>query len=213
MNSSDMFGNIIFPFSAPFAVPDPFAGCLFSQPAFSFPVPVPLWSPPISSCHKVAPSIVKPPGKKVCEHGKQRHICRQCGGKSICEHGVQKQQCTTCGGKSVCVHHRVRSQCVDCGGASICLHGKRKSRCRDCGGSAICNHGRIKYGCKECKGSKICLHNKFKTSCSACLKLRDQNAAKILSKARSGDSDTDTDDEGILLLADRSGSSVVHKKN
>ena len=50
---------------------------------------------------------------------------------SICEHGRQRSQCKECGGASICEHGRRRSQCKECGGASICEHGRRRSRCKE----------------------------------------------------------------------------------
>ena len=48
----------------------------------------------------------------VCEHGKQKHQCKECGGSSICEHG------------------RMKTTCKECGGSSICEHGRRKTTCK-----------------------------------------------------------------------------------
>ena len=39
----------------------------------------------------------------ICEHGRQRHLCKECGGSQICD-------CKECGG-----------------GASICEHGRHRS--------------------------------------------------------------------------------------
>ena len=69
----------------------------------------------------------------LCEHGRRRSVCKECGGSQICEHG------------------RVRSKCKECGGASICEHGRQRPQCKECGGSQICEHGRIKRRCKDCK--------------------------------------------------------------
>ena len=107
---------------------------------------------PSAASAAVKPSIKKKYKKrKICCHGKQAHICKDCGGKDICNHGVQKNQCKRCGGKGICEHGRVRWQCPDCGGASMCVHRKRKARCIDCGGNAICIHRKVKYNCRECK--------------------------------------------------------------
>ena len=34
----------------------------------------------------------------ICEHGRQRSRCKECGGSSICEHGRQRRKCKECGG-------------------------------------------------------------------------------------------------------------------
>ena len=70
--------------------------------------------------------------KNKCEHGKQRHQCKECGGSSICEHGKRRNQCKECGGSSICEHNRRKQICQDCGGASICSHKKDRSRCVVC---------------------------------------------------------------------------------
>jgi len=57
---------------------------------------------------------------KKCEHGRQKHTCKECGGASICEHGRRKSQCKECGGASICEHGRRKSQCKECGGSSLC---------------------------------------------------------------------------------------------
>ena len=72
-----------------------------------------------------------------CEHGRQRHRCKECGGSQICEHGRRRSRCKECGGSEICEHGRMRSQCKECGGGSICEHGRRRSRCKECGGSGI----------------------------------------------------------------------------
>ena len=56
----------------------------------------------------------------------------------MCEHGRQKSSCKECGGSSICEHGRQKSKCKECSGASICQHGKYKSHCKICGGSALC---------------------------------------------------------------------------
>ena len=50
--------------------------------------------------------------------------------KRMCAHGRQKSVCRECGGNGICVHNRRRSRCPDCGGGSLCKHGKRDGRCR-----------------------------------------------------------------------------------
>ena len=71
--------------------------------------------------------------------------------KYLCEHGKYKYQCKECGGGSqICPHNRLKYQCKECGGSQICPHGKRKSQCKECEGSQICLHNRLKRACKKC---------------------------------------------------------------
>ena len=70
--------------------------------------------------------------------------------KYLCEHGKYKYQCRECGGSQICPHNRLKYQCKECGGSQICPHGKRKSLCKECEGSQICPHKRIKRTCKKC---------------------------------------------------------------
>ena len=88
--------------------------------------------------------------------------------KYLCEHGKYKYQCKECGGSQICPHNRLKYQCKECGGSQICPHGKRKSRCKECEGSQICPHNRLKSLCKECKGSQICPHKRIKRTCKKC---------------------------------------------
>lgn len=70
--------------------------------------------------------------KKMCEHGRVKYFCKECGGKGICEHGKNK------------------SYCKECGGSQVCKHGKSKYFCKECSGKGICEHGNNKFICKEC---------------------------------------------------------------
>ena len=88
--------------------------------------------------------------------------------KYLCEHGKYKYQCKECGGSQICPHNRLKYQCKECGGSQICPHGKRKSRCKECEGSEICPHGKRKSRCKECEGSEICPHSRRKDHCKKC---------------------------------------------
>ena len=51
--------------------------------------------------------------------------------RNLCEHGRQRSRCKECGGVGICEHGRERNQCKECGGASICEHGRRRHRCTD----------------------------------------------------------------------------------
>ena len=107
-------------------------------------------------------------GTGLCEHGRRRPLCRECGGKGICEHGRIRFRCKECGGKSICEHGRIRSTCKYCGGGEVCEHGRLRSQCKQCRGSSICEHDRMRPTCKECNGSQICQHNKKRNTCKEC---------------------------------------------
>ena len=32
----------------------------------------------------------------MCEHGKTKYICKECGGSAICEHNIQRHMCRPC---------------------------------------------------------------------------------------------------------------------
>ena len=67
----------------------------------------------------------------------KRSRCKDGGGKrSLCEHGRQRYNCKDCGGGGICEHGRRRTQCKECGGSSICEHGRRRSTCKECRGGA-----------------------------------------------------------------------------
>ena len=90
----------------------------------------------------------------ICEHGRHRRFCKECGGSGFCEHGRQRSLCKECGGSQICEHGRQRYYCKECGGAGICEHGRQRPQCKECGGSQICEHRRRKYGCKECRAAR-----------------------------------------------------------
>jgi len=132
-------------------------------------------------------------GASICEHGRRRSECKDCGGASICEHGRNRSYCKECGGSSICEHGRNRSQCKECGGSCICEHGRRRSQCKECGGSCICEHGRERSQCKECGGASICEHGRIRSQCKECdpngyltklLRCRVYSALKTYSKRR-----------------------------
>ena len=90
----------------------------------------------------------------ICEHGRERSQCKECGGCTICEHGRERSTARSAVGQAICEHGRRRTQCKECGGASICEHGRQRSYCKECGGSGICEHGRVRSRCKECHTAK-----------------------------------------------------------
>ena len=113
-------------------------------------------------------NIPKKVNKYICEHGKIKYRCKDCGGSSICKHNRQKSGCKDCGGSSICEHNRQKSGCKDCGGSSICEHNRQKSSCKKCGSSSICESNKEKSICKDCGGSQSCIHNKNKDYCKIC---------------------------------------------
>ena len=58
------------------------------------------------------------------------------GGVGLCDHGKQRSRCKDCGGSSICEHNRIRTTCVECGGQPYkrrqCMHMKRADKCSDC---------------------------------------------------------------------------------
>ena len=89
--------------------------------------------------------------------------------KYLCEHGKYKYQCRECGGIQICPHNKRKSNCRECGGSQICPHNRQKYQCKDCGGTQIYPHNRQKAHCKECKGSQICPHSRQKQTCKKCI--------------------------------------------
>ena len=61
--------------------------------------------------------------------------------RGICQHGRQRSKCKECGGGSICQHGRRRTTCKECGGASICQHGRIRSRCKECRGQVSASTG------------------------------------------------------------------------
>ena len=63
-------------------------------------------------------------GGSICEHGRRRTRCKECGGASICEHGRDRYQCRECGGARMCEHGLQRLHCMAC---SQCEHGQARA--------------------------------------------------------------------------------------
>ena len=40
----------------------------------------------------------KPRTSGICEHNRERHMCKDCGGAGICEHNRRRSKCKDCGG-------------------------------------------------------------------------------------------------------------------
>lgn len=106
--------------------------------------------------------------KYLCEHGRSKYTCKECGGSQICSHNRLKVQCKECKGTSICEHNRRKNECKECGGSSICEHGRVKHICKECGGASICEHGRERRRCKECGGNGICEHDRERNKCKEC---------------------------------------------
>ena len=145
--------------------------CLYSHLENSTPVGV---SVCVAACrgrvrkHQECSAMAPVRRPKKCPHGRQRHLCRECGGVSICEHGRQRTLCRDCGGASICEHGRRRERCRDCGGSSVCERGRRRHQCCDCGGTSVCEHGRLRYQCRECGGAAVCAHGRRRAHCRDC---------------------------------------------
>ena len=146
----------------------------------------------------------------MCEHGRERHRCKECGGKGICEHGHRRNTCKECGGKGICEHGRHRYFCKECGGKGICEHGRQRSRCKECGGKGICEHGHRRSRCKECGGKGLCEHGRKRNVCKECGRANertngDDNArsteGRPLKEVKEGDINAATATSALATLA------------
>ena len=96
-----------------------------------------------------APKLQKKPcTKKPRKKRKDEGVLRDKWGASICEHGRRRSQCKDCGGASICKHGRRRSTCTECVHITI-----PSSLCQACGSKTVC---RIKdvpstMYCAECR--------------------------------------------------------------
>jgi hypothetical protein len=114
-------------------------------------------------------------GGFVCEHGREKAVCKQCIGHETCPHGTSRVKCKTCSvwRKSLCPHGRQSYFCRDCaaegiGGKGICEHNKEERRCRDCKGWGLCPHGKVKTrNCVRCVEEAHALFMKKKTKKNA----------------------------------------------
>ena len=103
-----------------------------------------------------------------CEHGRQRHHCKDCNGSSVCERQRVRILCKDCNGASICEYQRHRSTCKAYNGTSICEHQRQQSQCIDCQGASICRHSKQRYICRDCNGTGICAHSKERITCLIC---------------------------------------------
>ena len=137
------------------------------------------------------PQLMAKKKGSICQHGRRRSHCKECGGGNICQHGRIRSQCNECGEDAICQHERQRSRCKECGGRGICQHGRRRSRYKECGGSGIhehgrnksicralkcvaesgswCTHGELRAVCKQCGGGSICQHGRARVKCLQCI--------------------------------------------
>ena len=123
----------------------------------------------------------------MCEHGRQRYYCKECGGPGICEHGRQRSTCKECGGPGICEHGRQRSRCKECkeckvpssqgaagtsGGeyeeVPLAGGGYKRRRAGAKQWRWYCEHGRERYYCKECGGPGLCEHGRQRYHCKEC---------------------------------------------
>ena len=78
------------------------------------------------SARSSAPSMQGVRWVTICEHGRIRRQCKECGGSAICEHGRRRSHVQGVRWvHAICEHGRIRSKCKECGGSSICEHGRR----------------------------------------------------------------------------------------
>jgi hypothetical protein len=89
-------------------------------------------------------------GTSICEHNRERSVCKPCKGGSICTHNRVRSYCIDCSGSQICEHNRVRSYCVQCGGSQICKHNIQRSTCKNCNGGSVCEHDIQRISCKIC---------------------------------------------------------------
>ena len=90
-------------------------------------------------------------GTSICEHNRERSVCKPCKGGSICTHNRVRSYCVHCSGSQICEHNRVRSYCVQCGGSQICKHNIQRSTCKNCNGGSVCKHNIQSSTCKICR--------------------------------------------------------------
>ena len=80
----------------------------------------------------------------ICEHGRLRTFCKECGGAGLCEHGRYRGRCKECRSGMVCEHGLPHTTCKECrGGAGSsprlpkrpreCVEGVQWAQCDECG--------------------------------------------------------------------------------
>jgi hypothetical protein len=69
--------------------------------------------------------------RRVCEHGRQEHQCKECGEWFLCEHGIRRYTCKQCGGTGICEHGKHMHLCPKCRPLSVIRAYKHCARKRD----------------------------------------------------------------------------------
>ena len=108
-------------------------------------------------------------GASICEHGRRRTTCKECGGVSNLR---ARSSALSVQGVRWVINLRARSYSAMCARSAVghqsastvvgALHARSavghnlRARslalsCKECGGSQICEHGRLRYRCKECR--------------------------------------------------------------
>ena len=99
-------------------------------------------------------SSEEPPTKRAkCEHGRQRN------GGGVCQHGRRRSTCKECGGASICQHGRVRRQCKDCASIYIgCTVVKQLDGQTVCLGTVVAFKSTGKYTIQYTDGTTAALN-------------------------------------------------------
>ena len=50
----------------------------------------------------------------LCEHQRQKSLCKECRGSSICQQEQRRSRCKKCGRLSICQHQRIRRTSKEC---------------------------------------------------------------------------------------------------
>ena len=120
-------------------------------------------------------------GASICEHGRMRSQCKECGGSSICEHGRQRYTARTVAGvhtastvvsaedarSAVGQNLRARSSALSVQGVRWGINLRARSSCALSARSAVGDQSAstvVSASCKECGGSQICEHGRRRHS-------------------------------------------------
>ena len=75
---------------------------------------------------------------QICPHGEEQYKCKdescklKLSSNKLCEHGKRKGVCVDCGGSEICEHKRLRYNCIECKGTGVCEHSKLSRFCEIC---------------------------------------------------------------------------------
>ena len=87
----------------------------------------------------------------LCEHGRQRSQCKECGGAISVSTGASASHASTAAAaRSASTGGCAASARSAEARASASMHGRQRCACKECGGSSICAHGRERIKCREC---------------------------------------------------------------